>query len=477
MGCNALRMSHNPPAPEFLDLCDRMGFLVMDESFDEWKSRKVKHGYADYFDEWSQRDLADMLHRDRNHPCVVLWSVGNEIPEQVKTNGADVLRPLVETCHREDPTRPVTSACDKIFTDTASATPAFVNLLDVVGYNYADRWGDRRETMYDDDRHAFPTRKMIGTESAVVSGAGDYTFGSGLRPPAYLRSMIRTEQFWKFIRVHDYVIGDFGWTGIDYLGESRWPGKLASSGMLNTCGFPKDNYYFYQSQWTTNAMLHLFPHWTWLGREGQVIPVVCYTSCDTVELFLNGKSFGVKTLEFPRQGTAGGWNTYANPQQPTGTTADLHLVWDVPYEPGTLKAVGYKEGQQVCEEEVHTAGAPAAILMASDRATMEANGRDVAHLTVKIVDAEGNVVPQATNAVTFDLTGAASLIGVDSGNPASHEDYKSNTRRAYHGLCLGIIQAARQPGRIRVTARADGLKESSVDLEAATPAVAENVLP
>ena len=339
----------------------------MDEAFDEWTISKaqVRHGYADYFKEWSQRDLTDMLHRDRNHPGIVIWSVGNEIPEQTSANGADILRPLVETCHRDDPTRPVTSACDNVYTDSKSATPAFLNLLDIVGYNYVDRWGTRRETLYDDDRHAFPQRKFIGTESVVVSARGDYSLtnvgfagfgglggpgGAPLgvpvkRPPAYTMSMIRAEQLWKFVKVHDYVIGDFGWTGIDYLGESRWPGKLSPSGMLDTCGFPKDNYYFYQSQWTTNLMLHLFPHWNWQGHEGQVIPVVCYTSCDTVELLLNGKSFGVKSLEFPRQGTSGGWNSYARPQQPTGTTADLHLTWDVPYEPGTLKAVGYKYGQ------------------------------------------------------------------------------------------------------------------------------------
>jgi beta-galactosidase len=496
MGCNAIRLSHNPPAPELLDLLDRQGFLVMDEAFDEWKSPKVREGYAKYFVEWSQRDLTDMLRRDRNHPSIVIWSVGNEIPEQTRTNGPAVLRPLVETCHREDPTRPVTSACDNIFTDTKSATPAFVNLLDVVGYNYADRWGTRRETMYDDDRHAFPRRKMLGTESSVVGARGDYSltggggfggFGGGpgsagggagtKRPPGYTLSMIRAEQLWKFIKVHDYVIGDFGWTGIDYLGESRWPGKLAASGMLDTCGFPKDNYYFYQSQWTTNLMLHLFPHWNWKGKEGQVIPVVCYTSCDTVELFLNGRSFGVKSLEFPRQGTAGGWNSYARPQQPTGSTADLHLTWDVPYEPGTLKAVGYKYGRDVCEEEIVTTGEPAAVVVASDRANLFADGRDVAHLTVKIVDAQGKTVPAATNLVSFELQGPAKLIGVDNGNPVSHEAYQSNERLAYHGQCLAIIQSTRQAGHVRFALRSEGLSGAQIELESTQPPAGEAILP
>jgi beta-galactosidase len=290
-------------------------------------------------------------------------------------------------------------------------------------------------------------------------------------------SMIRAEQLWKFIRVHDYVIGDFGWTGIDYLGESRWPAKLAASGMLDTCGFPKDNYYFYQSQWTTNLMLHLFPHWTWKGREGQVIPVVCYTSCDTVELFLNGKSFGVKSLEFPRQGTSGGWNTYARPQQPAGSTADLHLSWDVPYEPGTLRAVGYKWGRKVCEEEIHTAGEPAAVVLEVDPGKLAANARDVAHITARVVDADGNTVPWATNSVSFNVRGPAKILGVDNGNPVSHEDYKCNQRLAWRGRCLIIIQSTREPGNIRLSAHSEGLTDAETELASATPTVAEAILP
>jgi beta-galactosidase len=481
-----------------------MGFLVMDEAFDEWTISKaqVRHGYADYFNEWSQRDLTDMLQRDRNHPGIVIWSVGNEIPEQTSANGADILRPLVETCHREDPTRPVTAACDNVYTDSKCATPAFLGLLDIVGYNYVDRWGTRRETMYDDDRQAFPQRKFIGTESVVVGARGDYSltnmgfggfagFGGpaagqdgstqsaapAKRPPAYTTSMIRAEQLLKFIKVHDYVIGDFGWTGIDYLGESRWPGKQSSSGMLDTCGFPKDNYYFYQSQWTTNLMLHLFPHWNWPGHEGEVIPVVCYTSCDTVELFLNGKSFGVKSLEFPRQGTSGGWNSYARPQQPTGVTADLHLTWDVPYEPGTLKAFGYKYRQKVCEEEVHTAADPAAVVMTSDCSSLSDNGRDVAHLTVRIVDEHGYTVPGATNSVSFNLQGPASIIGVDNGNPFSHEDYKAGRRLAFHGRCLAIVQAGRNAGVVRISASVAGLKEATSELDVRVSTNSIPVLP
>jgi beta-galactosidase len=477
MGCNALRMSHNPPAPELLDLCDRMGFLVMDEAFDEWLIGKTREDYSHYFKDWSIRDLTAMLRRDRNHPCVVMWSVGNEIREQTKANGAAVLRPLVETCHKEDPTRPVTSACDNVYTDTVSATPEFLNLLDVVGYNYVDRWGSRRETFYSDDRSRFPQRKMVGTEDVGVGGVrGNYNLGPvgseaapRVGPDAFTRgryttAMIRAEQLWKFVKIHDYVAGYFMWTGIDYIGESRWPRKSASSGVLDTCGFPKDGYYFYQSQWTTKPMAHLFPHWNWKGHEGQVIPVLCYTNCDTVELFLNGKSYGAKSLEFPRQGTAGGWNRYARPVVPS-TTADLHLAWDVPYEPGVLKAIGSKNGQVVCEEEIRTTGEPAAIALTVDHKTLRAGARDVAHLTAKVVDAQGNTVPTADSLITFDAQGPGALIGVDNGNPASHEAYKSNRRQAFNGLCLAIVQSTRDPGKVRLTARAAGLKEASLEIE------------
>ncbi len=480
MGCNAIRMSHNPPAPEVLELCDRLGLLVMDEAFDEWKSGKVRQGYSRFYDEWAIKDLGDMLHRDRNHPSIVLWSVGNEIPEQTRTNGADLLRPLVETCHREDPTRPVTSACDNIYTDRATARLEFLNLLDIVGYNYVDRWGSRRETFYADDRHQFPQRKMIGTENVCIGGVrGNYDLASaevgGFPRPRYSAAMIRAEQLWKFTKVHDYVVGDFLWTGIDYLGESRWPRKLATSGVLDTCGFPKDSYYFYQSQWSTNLVLHLFPHWNWKGREGQIIPVICYTSCDTVELFLNGKSFGAKSLEFPRQGTAGGWNTYARPQI-FPTTADLHLSWDVPYEPGVLKAIGYKDRKKVCEAEIRTAGEPSAVVVLSDRDTLRADSRDTGQLTVKIVDAQGNVVPTADNLVTFEVQGAASLIGVDNGDPASHDDYKGVQRKVFNGLALAIVQAGRAAGPVRVRARAEGLKEGMVELNVLA-ASGERLLP
>jgi beta-galactosidase len=481
MGCNAIRTSHNPPTPEFLDLCDRLGMLVMDESFDEWTHPKVPHGYAQYFADWSQRDLTDMLHRDRNHPCIVLWSVGNEIGEQTADNGLAILQPLVDTAHREDPTRPVTAACDNVYTDHGGAKLDFLAALDIVGYNYVDRWGTRRETYYADDRQQFPTRKFVGTEDSNVYGVrGEYHFvplgRDKLVRADWESAMINAEQLVKFDMTHDYVIGEFFWTGIDYLGESRWPRKLATSGCLDTCGFPKDNYYFFQSRWTAKPMLHLLPHWNWAGREGQVIPVICYTNCTTVELFLNGRSLGAKSLEFPRPGTAGGWNTYAEPPV-LPTTADLHLSWDVPYEAGVLKAVGYQGGAPVCEQEIHTAGAPAAVVLSADKTTVDADGRDAVQLTAEIVDAAGNVVPDADNAVTFAVAGPGALIGVDNGDPASHDDYKARVRPAFHGLCLAIVQSTFAAGSITVTATAEGLQPATVTVTSGVPAVAVPRLP
>ncbi len=467
MGCNAIRTAHNPPAPEFLDLCDRMGFLVMDEAFDEWQIAKTKYSYHRYFDEWSERDLVDFIHRDRNHPSVVMWSVGNEVREQPREGGHEVLKRLVDITHREDPTRPVTQGCDNIAADGGSTTLEFLKLLDIIGYNYMDRWHERRELYCSQDKQDHPDWKFVGTESSPVRGPwGSYSLG---RDPEriranYVSGMIRAEQLWKFVSMHDYVIGDFMWTGIDYLGESRWPGKNSYSGVIDLCGFPKDNYYFYQSQWTDEPMLHIFPHWNWPGREGQFIPVLAYTNCDTVELYLNDKFIAEKRLEFPRQGTSGGWNRYEN-YRVNPTTADLHLSWDVPYEPGMLRAVGKRDGEIVCTKEIHTAGEPAAIRLSLDRDAIIADARDVAHVRVEIVDDRGVLVPVAENLIRFEITGQGRLIGVDNGNPTDHNSYKVPQRQTFNGKALVIIQSIRTPGKINLTASADGLKGSSVEIK------------
>jgi beta-galactosidase len=487
MGCNAIRCSHNPMAPEFYDLCDRLGLLVMDEAFDEWTVRKpqIKFGYSDVFNDWCERDVVNLVHRDRNHPSIVMWSAGNEIGEQWAANGPAVLRRLVEIFHREDPTRPVTAAMDNIFTKDGQAPEAFSGLLDVVGYNYPDRYGKRRETQYADDREHYPNRKFIGTEDSSVRGTrGEYRFGPllgggfsggqiapgyGPEGALYVTETIHAAALWRFQALHDYVIGDFAWTGFDYLGESRWPRKNATSGPLDTCGFKKDGFYFYQSSWTDAPMIHLLPHWNWPERVGRPVPVVAYTNCAAVELFLNGRSLGAKAREFPTQGASTGWITFAKPLI-QATSADLQLVWDVPYEPGELKAVGYdRNSAVVAGEVVRTAGAAAALELTVDRVALASGTRDVAHVTVRALDANGIFVPLAANEVTFELSGPARLIGVDNGDPASHASYQGNTRALFNGMALALVQSTSESGKVRLIARASGLREATVEITARPP--------
>jgi beta-galactosidase len=478
MGCNAVRTSHNPYSAEFMDLCDRMGFLVMDEAFDEWKIGKGQvrgNGYSNYFDEWYERDVKNLIHRDRNHPSVVIWSAGNEVPDQSHARGAETLRKLLDIFHREDPTRSVTVGCDQIMSEPLAnrVRPEFLALLDVVGYNYVDRWRDRKEKYYSIDRETFPDRRVIGTESGSMGGIrGDY---SGLFPAESPGGFfgyspgrrIDVEQQWKFVRTYDYVAGDFMWTGIDYLGEAFWPSKGAAGGVIDSCGFPKDGFYFYQSQWTDKPVLHLFPHWNWEGREGQFVPVTCYTNCDTVELFLNGRSIGVKGYAFPRPGMEERWGNVPARARVLRTTADLHLSWDVPYEPGALKAVGTKDGKVVATREVFTAGDPAAVELSADRNDISADRCDVAHITARIVDDRGIVVPTADNEMTFEIEGPGKLIGVDNGDMRSHEDYRAQNQKAFHGLCLAIVKAAAEPGQIRLKALSAGLKPGSATITTA----------
>jgi beta-galactosidase len=467
MGANAIRTSHNPPAPEFLDLCDRLGFLVMAEAFDEWTIGKVPEGYHKYFAEWSERDVVDFVHRDRNHPSIVLWSAGNEIGEQTTPDGADVLRRLVGIFHREDPTRPVTTGNDQIYADEHPATLAFLEAEDIVGYNYVDRWHERRELFAEQDRHDHPDWKMIGTESGSLFQSLDerYSLGddSTVVRPNYTSGMTQAERLWKWVTLHDYFAGNFMWTGIDYLGESFWPFKGFGSGTMDITGHPKDAYYLYQSLWTDEPVLHLFPHWNWPGREGQVIPVVAYSNCNSVELFLNGRSLGEKRIEFPAQGTSGGWNSYALPVV-RSTTNDLHMSWDVPYAPGVLRAVGKRrDGTVACHTDVRTAGSPAAIRLLPDRDTITTGAGDVALVAFEIVDSAGTVVPTAGNPVHVTVTGGT-LVALDNADMRDHDPYRTDRRHAFNGRGLAIVRAA-QPGVLALSASAEGLRPASVRLQ------------
>ncbi len=470
MGCNAIRTSHGPPAPEFLDLCDAMGFLVMDEAFDEWRQPKLQtpqYGYHRYFDDWAKIDVASMIERDRNHPSIVIWSAGNEVPDQTDPRGPETLQALLDVFHAMDPTRPVTVACDNIVAEPKAALPAFLQELDVVGYNYVDRWRDRRETYYSADRHNHPGRIMLGTESTALGGVrGAYRLEDDA--PVFgeqtTNRRIEVEQLQKFVQAHDYVAGDFMWTGIDYLGEAAWPAKAASSGVLDTCGFRKDGFYFYQSQWTAKPVLHLFPHWNWHGREGEVVTVCCYTNCDTVELFLNGKSFGVKGYAFPRPGMMTRYGVYPPRAGPPQTTADLHLAWDVPYAPGELRAVGVKDGQVVATTKVVTTGEPYAIRLTVDRNRIGTGRHDVAHVTVEIVDRDGLPSPTAEDEIAFEVKGAGRIVGVDNGRPDSHESFQANRRKAFNGLALVLLQSTGRPGDMVLSASGASLQGANVSV-------------
>lgn len=483
-GCNAIRTAHNAPAPEFLDICDRLGMLVMDEAFDQWESGKNQYDYHLYYGEWHEKDLTAMVARDRNHPSVVMWSVGNEIRDQHNEKGPGLAADLIAICHRLDPTRLVTAGNDEIASNNPTSEEflaAFEN--DIVGYNYPDRWRTRRAVLYALDKAQYPERRVVATESTGVGGQrGTYyipekdpqPIPAGQNPEMarmmrrfrnqgiISNNLIDVEWRWRFTMDYDYVIGDFMWTGIDYYGESGWPSRGSTSGYLDNCGFKKDGYWFFKSIWTDEPVLHLFPHWNWPGHEGQIIQVACYTNCEDVELFVNGKSYGKKTTEFPRRGVDVSWAQYG-PGKRYATTSDLHLVWDVEYQPGEIKVVGTKNGERF-EEVIRTTGKPASIRLSVDRDSFKAVPSDVAHVTAEILDADGNIVPITDNLVKFEVTGGR-LIGVENGNMSDLGSVLASERKAFAGMCLAII-GADKAGTVTVRAVSDGLRSDSISFQA-----------
>jgi beta-galactosidase len=441
MGCNAIRTSHNPPAPEFLDLCDRMGFLVMDESFDEWKRSKTMNGYGQFFDEWSERDLTDMILRDRNHPTIILWSIGNEIPEQDNANAFEMSKRLTDICHKEDPTRPVTSACN---TPEFALKSGFSKPLDVLGLNYSLPYYQILKGK----------TNLIGSEtSSAVSTRGEYNIeliNGTIKISKELNNQCSSyndstaESTLKAIKRSTWIAGQFAWTGFDYIGEPSpfsWPSVSSYYGIVDLCGFPKDRYYLYQSQWTDKPMVHILPHWSWQGFEGQEIPVWCYSNCESVELFLNGKSLGEKKFS---------------------DTKDLHLLWMVPYSPGTLKAIAKNNGKQLCLTEIQTADAPAKIVLSADRNQISADGNDLSYVKAEVVDKKGHLCPNAGNLIKFKISDDGLIAGVDNGNPVSHEYFKASERKAFHGQCLAVVQSKRIKGTISLSAESEGLQSAEI---------------
>lgn len=450
MGCNSIRTSHNSPAPELLDLCDSMGFMVMDEIFDEWIKSKTKFGYGRFFDEWSERDVLSMIYRDRNHPSVIIWSIGNELHEQHVKDAEKIAGRLVDLFYREDPTRPVTSACNS---PTQAIKNRFAASLDVMGFNYSV---DQYQKVHAD----IPDWPLIASEtSSALSSRGIYHFKDGKpiggknlkNPDMHCNSYDVDSPPWGCsaetsllaLKNNPYMAGEFIWTGFDYIGEPTpygWPARSSYFGIVDLCGFPKDRYWLYQSQWTDKPVLHILPHWNWQGREGEIVPVWCYTNADSVELLLNGKSLGTKSFE---------------------DTNDLHLTWQVPYQVGVLKAVATKDGKVMAETEVKTAGRAARITLTIDRDNIKADGDDLSFVTVKVVDANGIFVPDACDLITFSVEGAGELVAVGNGDPLNHESFKGKQHRAFSGMCLAIIQSKEKPGSISVTARAQGLEPAN----------------
>lgn len=453
MGCNAIRTSHNPPAPELLDLCDRMGFVVMDEAFDEWKASKTQFGYGRFFDEWSERDLVSMLHRDRNHPCVIMWSIGNEISEQWSKDGKAMSKRLADICSREDPTRPTVSACNG--PDAADRT-GFAKPLGVFGINYHIEAYRQFKDKY----------ALVGSETAsALSTRGEYNLVPG--PDGELRIAVQHQHQvtsydlgappWGNIAEtalaamvrSPWVAGEFVWTGFDYVGEPTpyaWPARSSYFGIVDLCGFPKDRYFFYRSRWRPEPLVHLLPHWDWPGYEGKELPVWCVTNCDRVELVLNGRLLGEKKLD-------------------RGKT--FHVEWSVPYAAGTLKAVGKNAGQAVATDEVRTPDKPKRLVLQADRARIAADGEDLSFVQVQVTDAEGLVCPSAGDLVRFRIEGPGMIAGLDNGDPTNHEPFGNGAdrHRVFHGLGLAVVKGMRQPGRIVLHAEADGLESAEIALE------------
>jgi beta-galactosidase len=468
MGCNAIRTSHNPPAPELLELADQMGFLVMDEAFDVWERRKTPLDFHLIFPDWHEQDMRAWVRRDRNHPAVILWSIGNEVGEQFTgTNGAALAKELGGIVHEEDPTRPTTTAMNVARPN--SPLPAAV---DAIGLNYQGAGIRGAPGQYPAFHEKFPDKFIFSSETAsALSSRGEYVFPVTTNNGAAVGAKSGEDRLRHQVSAYElyyadfgasadkvfasqeknpYVGGEFVWTGWDYLGEPTPfdSSRSSYSGIIDLAGFKKDRFYLYQAHWRPDfPMAHILPHWTWPDRVGQVTPVHVFTSGDEAELFLNGKSLGRK-----KKGPY-----------------EYRLRWDeVIYEPGTLKVVAYKNGKKWATDEMKTAGPPAKLVMEPDRDSIEADGRDLSFVTVKVTDKDGWASPRADNAVHFEITGPGEIVASDNGDPTSFESFQSHDRKAFNGLCLVIVRAkAGHPGKIKVTATAEGLKKGTATINSA----------
>lgn len=467
MGCNALRTTHNPFSPTFYNMCDTLGIMVMNEAFDGWWKPKAEFDYGLYFKQWWKRDLEDFIKRDRNHPSVVIWSIGNEIHGFT----ADQQKEIIDFAKSIDNTRP--------FTQGRGYSAPYI---DIAGFNGHGEYKGALEKYHSENKdkpiigtemtHTLQTRGVYRTKTWYRTKDNPAPWEkpsqfAAMEPRVYkIPNLSENELFpdnekkyqssydnsivrigvrddWKRVEKYDYYIGNFRWTGFDYLGESfGWPARTANFGIIDLAGFPKDHYYLYQSMWTEKPMVHLLPHWTHPGLEGIEIPVVVYTNCESAELFLNGVSLGEKEISDEKQ-----------------------LVWDVPYSKGTLTVIGKNGSKKVCEKSRITAEVPHSINMVADKTSILSNDTDVVHLEVNIEDAVGNIVPFANNLVDFEIKGPARLLGVENGDILDLDSNKVNHRKAFKGKCLLLIQATKNKGIIEVTAKSNELQSAVVSIE------------
>ena len=459
MGTNAIRMAHNPHSLEMMQLCDEMGFIVQDEAFDVWKKKKVTHDYHKDWDAWHKKDLEDFIKRDRNHPSVMMWSIGNEIREQFDSTGIAITRELAQIVKSLDTTRPVTSALtenviEKNFIYQSGA-------LDLLGFNY-------KHEDYKDFPVRFKGQKILASESvSALETRGHYDFPSDVTkmwPPKHKAAFdgnkdwtvsafdnvasywgTTHEENWKTIKKQDFMAGTFIWTGFDYLGEPDpypYPARSSYFGIVDLAGFPKDVYYMYQSEWTTKPVLHIFPHWNWTA--GQEVDVwAYYNNADEVELILNGKSLGKKAKQ----------------------NDDLHISWRVKFEAGTIKAISRKDGKVVLEKEIHTSGKAFKIDLKVDKATIKNDAYDLVYVTVSVVDKDGNLIPNANDLINFEVTGGGKLVGVDNGYQASLDSFKANSCKVYNGKCIAIIQSNGKNENIQLKASTgNGILDSAIEI-------------
>ncbi|WP_075590817.1 DUF4982 domain-containing protein [Labilibacter marinus] len=458
MGCNAIRSAHNMPSFEQLELADEMGFLFLAESFDEWAKPKVENGYNLYFEEWAEKDVVSLVRATRNHPSIVMWSSGNEVPDQHGSVGVKRAKWLQDIFHREDPTRPVTVGMDQV---KAVMESGFGSITDVPGLNY-------RVHLYEEAYDKFPQGFLLGSETAsTISSRGKYKF------PVEFTNMKRYADnqccSYDFGRCNwsnvpdddfvlqddkDWVIGEFVWTGFDYLGEPtpydrQWPSRSSYFGICDLAGLPKDRFYLYRSRWNTeDETLHILPHWNWEGREGETTPVFVYTNYDSAELFVNGKSQGVQ-----KKSHQSNQHRY-------------RLMWmDVKYEPGSIKVVAFdKEGKAVAEKEVHTASAPYQLKLSADRETIQADGEDLSYVTVTVVDKDGNVCPNADHQLNFKVSGQGTYKAACNGDASSLEMFHQPTMKAFSGKLVVLVQSLNEAGEITLKVSGKGLKAASLKL-------------